>query len=155
MDRQTRESLIAKYIAGYAEIEASLAGITDAEWGAREAPGEWCPREVIHHLADSEMTSAIRLRRMLVEDRPLIQGYDEAQFARVLFYDRPVQASMAAFKAARDSTAEILTRMTDEQWEREATHSASGAYSAGEWLEVYAEHAFEHADQIRRARNAR
>jgi hypothetical protein len=93
----------------------------------------------------------MRLRRMLVEDRPLIQGYDQDEFARVLFYDRPVEASLAAFKAARDTTAEILTRMTDAQWQREATHSESGRYSAHDWLRIYAVHAHEHADQIRRA----
>jgi hypothetical protein len=151
MDRQERARLIERYIGGYGVIVDALAGTSEAELDRREAPGEWCPREVVHHLADSEMTSAIRLRRMLVEDRPLIQGYDQDEFARVLFYDRPIEASLAAFKAARDTTAEILTRMTDAQWQREATHSESGHYSAHDWLRIYAVHAHEHADQIRRA----
>jgi hypothetical protein len=155
MDRQEREALVEQYIAGYQLIVEALAGADDADLDAREAPGEWSPREVVHHLADSEMTSAMRLRRMLVEDRPEIQGYDQDDFARVLFYDRPIEASLAAFKAARETTAEIITRMTDEQWQREAVHSESGRYTALDWLRIYAAHAPEHADQIHRARATR
>jgi hypothetical protein len=132
-------------------IEA-LDGITDKELDARLAPTKWSAREIVHHLADSEMTSAIRLRRLLAEDRPMILGYDQDEFARRLYYDRPVEASLEAFKAARRTTADILERMTETEWAREGTHSESGRYTVEGWLEIYADHAHNHADQIRRAR---
>jgi hypothetical protein len=152
MDRAERDALVAQYVDGYDAVTTALAGITAAEWEGREAPGEWSPREVVHHLADSEMTSAIRLRRLIVEDRPVIAGYDEEAFAQRLFYDRPIDASLAAFKAARDSTAQILHRLSPEDWSREGSHSDSGRYSVEDWLRIYAVHAHDHADQIRRAR---
>jgi hypothetical protein len=152
MDQAERNALIAQYEAGYDAIAASLAGITAAEWDAREAPAEWSPREIVHHLADSEMTSAIRLRRLIVEDEPVIVGYDQEEFARRLFYDRPVEPSLAAFKASRDTTAHILHRLFPDQWSRAGTHSESGRYSVEDWLRTYAAHAHDHADQIRRAR---
>ena len=98
------------------------------------------------------MTSAIRLRRLIAEDAPLIVGYDQEEFARRLFYDRPIDASLDAFKAARACTVEILERLTPEQWTRTGTHSETGTYSVERWLEIYAQHAHGHADQIRRAR---
>jgi len=152
MDHEQRSALIEQYIDGYRVVVAALEG---ADLDAREAPGEWSPRAVVHHLADSEMTSAIRLRRVLVEDRPLVQGYDQDAFAAILFYDRPIEASLAAFKAARDSCAEILTRLNDEQWRREGEHSDSGTYRLSDWLEIYGVHAHEHADQIRRSQQIR
>jgi hypothetical protein len=100
------------------------------------------------------MTSALRLRRLIAEDRPAIQGYDQDEFSRRLYYDRPIQASLDAFRAARQTTAEILERMTDADWAREGTHSESGRYTLERWLEIYAEHAHNHADQICRARGA-
>lgn len=149
-----RRELIEKYRRGYDEVAAALEGAADADLDRRPAPGKWSAREIVHHLADSEMTSAIRLRRLIAEEHAVIQGYDQEQFARVLFYDRPIAASMAAFGAARATTAEILDRLTPEQWTRTGTHSESGAYSVDRWLEIYAEHAHEHAMQIRRARGA-
>lgn len=152
MDGARRAELIARYADGPRLIDEALAGISEAELDARETPGEWSPREVVHHLADSEMTSAIRLRLLLAEDGPTIVGYDQELFARRLRYDRPIVASLAAFRAARAATAELLARLTDADWARAGTHSESGRYGATDWLALYAAHAHEHADQIRRAR---
>lgn len=150
-----RARLIEQYMDGYRVVAEALAGADDAALEAREAPGEWSPREVVHHLADSEMTSAIRIRRVLVEDNPEIQGYDQEAFAARLWYDRPIAHSLGAFRLARASTAELLTRMSDTDWQRTGTHSESGPYSAEDWLRIYAVHAHEHAEQIRRAIGAR
>jgi hypothetical protein len=145
-----REALVQQYKQGFQAVKDALAGATDTDLD-READG-WTARQVVHHLADSEMTSAIRLRRLLFEDRPLIHGYDEDGWSRRLWYStRPIDAALDAFSAARRTTAEILDRMTEEDWAREGTHSESGAYGVVDWLRIYAAHAFDHAEQIRRA----
>jgi len=154
MDRETRQHLVKKYKEGYAQVADALHGAGEAELDARPAPDKWSAREIVHHLADSEMTSAIRLRLLLAEDRPAIRGYDEAEFARKLHYDRPVAASLEAFRAARLTTAEILDRMSESDWAREGTHTEVGRYTVEAWLQIYADHAHNHADQIRRARAA-
>jgi hypothetical protein len=154
MDVTTRNRLIEQYKSGYDEVLASLTNLADGELDVREAPGEWSPREVVHHLADSEMTSALRLRRLIAEEHPTIQAYDQEEFARRLYYDRPIEGSLAAFKAARVTTAEILDRMSESEWSRQGTHSETGAYSVQDWLRIYAEHAYIHAEQIARARTA-
>ncbi len=132
----------------------AVAGAAVGELDVRLAPDEWTPREVVHHLADSEMTSAIRLRKLLAEDSPVIQGYDQEEFARRLHYDRPIAASLTTLHAVRAVTAEFLERLTSDEWTREGTHSESGHYSVDDWLQIYAAHAHDHADQIRRARAA-
>lgn len=154
MSPKTRAELIAMYGAGPDVIDQALAGITPAEWDSPEAPGEWSPRQVVHHLADSETTSGIRLRRVLVEDDPLIQAYDQDAFARMLHYDRDPAPSLALFRAVRSSNAELLAGMTDADWQRRGTHSDSGLYTLGDWLRIYGVHAHEHAAQIGRGRAA-
>jgi len=154
MDAAARRTLIEKYREGYRVVNDALRGISEQELDARPAPDKWSAREIVHHLADSEMTSAIRLRRLIAEERPVIQGYDQDEFARRLAYDRPVQASLDAFRAARQTTAEILERLTETDWTREGIHSESGRYTVERWLEIYAIHAHAHAEQIRRARAA-
>ena len=155
MTPSERAPLIAKYKAGYDEVKNALAGITAAEWDHRPGPGKWSARETVHHLGDSEMMAAMRVRLLLAEDRPKIQAYDQDEFARRLHYDRPPEASLEAFRIARRSTAELLDRLTEAEWAREGTHSERGHYSVEIWLTSYAKHAFTHADQIRRARAAR
>ena len=152
MDAPTRRALIAQYRSGYQEVVDALAGADDAALDRRPGPGTWSAREIVHHLADSEMTSAIRLRRLLAEDNPTIVGYDQEAFARRLHYDRPIAASLEAFRWARETSAEILDRLSDAEWSRTGTHSETGPYGVTRWLEIYAEHARGHAGQIRRAR---
>jgi hypothetical protein len=154
VDLSTRKALVAKYKDGYRAVAEAVAGATDAELDSRPAPGKWTAREIVHHLADSEMTSAVRVRLLLASDRPQIAGYDQEEFARRLHYDRPIDASLAALKAARQTTADILDRISEADWAREGTHSEHGRYGMDTWLGIYGPHAHDHADQIRRARES-
>jgi hypothetical protein len=155
MTPDARQHLIARYKEGFHAVERALAGATPAELDARPAPGKWTAREIVHHLADSEMISAIRLRRLLAEERPTIHAYDQEEYARRLHYDRPIEASLQAFRYARVTSAELLDRLRPEDWAREGIHPEHGPYGVERWLTIYAEHAHNHAAQIARARQAR
>jgi hypothetical protein len=155
MNSQERSKLIAKYKDGYEEVSAALKDFPPDLLTARPLPGKWTACEIIHHLADSESTSANRLRRLLVEDGPVIQGYDQDQFAIQLKYnERDPAPALDVFRAARATTAQLLDIMSDEDWQREGEHTESGPYTAETWLSVYSEHAHNHAAQIRRLRSA-
>ena len=154
MDQKEREKLIAQYRDGYATVAEALHNATEEQLGAKPVPGKWSAREIVHHLADSEMTAAIRLRRLLAEDRPEIKGYDQDEFARRLHYDRPHETSLEAFRYARECTAQLLERLSEADWLREGTHTEAGSYSVEKWLEIYSQHAHRHARQILAARDA-
>ena len=154
MDTATRKKLIDQYKDGYRVVAEALVGATDEELDGRPAPGKWSAREIVHHLADSEMTAAVRLRFVVATESPRIQGYDQDEFARRLHYDRPPETSLELFKAARRATAELMERMTEDEWSREGTHSEHGRYTLPRWLEIYADHAHQHAEQILVARDA-
>jgi hypothetical protein len=151
MKTDRRRLLVEQYRDGHRAITDALAGITEDQLD-RSASGEWTPREIAHHLADSEMMSAIRLRRIVAEHEPLLHGYDEMQFARALTRDRPIAASIEAMRWARESSLQIIERLDDHEWERTATHEESGPYSIDAWLETYAVHPHDHAAQIKRSR---
>jgi len=151
VDETERTALIGRYRTGTAAVEAALAGITDEELDRQPAEG-WTARQIVHHLADSESMAYIRLRRLLAEDHPVIGAYDEPEWARRLHYDRPIDPSIAVLAAVRGASLQLLETLGDEEWARTGTHSESGPYSVEGWLEIYAGHAHDHADQIRGAR---
>jgi hypothetical protein len=155
MTLEERQTLIAQYKAGYTEVAKNLDGFPQESLTAHPIAGKWSAAEIVHHLADSETTSGLRLRRLLVEDHPLIQGYDQDQYAAMLHYtERDIAPSLEAFRAARATTAQLLDLMTEADWHREGTHSESGSYSTEDWLRIYADHAHNHAAQIGRLREA-
>ncbi len=155
MTSQEKQELISRYKDGYNQVAESLEGFPSQSLTAHPIPGKWSAAEIVHHLADSETTSALRLRRLLVEDHPLIQGYDQEAFAARLNYNnRDMAPALEAFRSARATTAQLFDLMSEEDWQREGTHSESGAYTPEDWLQIYAAHAHNHAGQIRRLRDA-
>ena len=153
MDSSERTQLIAQYRDGYRAVAEALLRITPEELDARPGEGRWSARDVVHHLADSEMSAAVRLRQLLAEDRPTFQRSDQDAYAHRLHYDRPHESSLELFRYAREATAELLERMSPEDWAREGIHSTAGPFGAERWLQIYAGHAHKHARQIRAARD--
>jgi hypothetical protein len=154
MNADERATLIERYKEGHRAVMDAFRDIADEELD-RSASGEWTPRQIAHHLADSEMTSGVRLRRLIVEENPVIQGYDEAEFAKRLTSDRPIAPSLEVMRSVRESSAQILERLTEADWRRAGTHSESGPYSVEDWLTIYAAHGHNHAAQIKRSRGSR
>ena len=147
--------LVARYNGGVARIEAALDGITESELDRPSGADQWTARMVTHHLADSETQSYVRLRKLLVEESPAIQGYDEASWAgaAVLGYrTSPIEPSLTVLRAVRAASSRLFEMMTPEDLDRAGVHTQSGAYAVRDWLRIYAEHAEDHAEQIVRAR---
>jgi hypothetical protein len=131
-----------------------VSKITDQNLDTHHAHG-WSARQVIHHMADSETQSYVRLRRLLAEpEGSEIQGYDESAWAECasLGYETlGVEPSLAVIAAVRTSTSQILERLTDDQREMFGIHTESGRYTLADWLEIYTRHPIEHGDQLLRA----
>jgi len=151
MNAEERARLIKQYRDGYRAVVEALDGVTEEELD-RCVDGEWTPRQIAHHLADSEMMSAIRIRRLLAEPQPVLYGYDEKGFAERLTADRPVAPSLEAMRFARETSAQLMERMSEDDWRIVGTHTESGRYAMEDWLRIYAAHPHEHAAQIKRAR---
>jgi hypothetical protein len=153
MTPEERSDLIERYRAGYQEVVDALEGFPAESLAAHPIPGKWSAREIVHHLADSESISAHRLRRLLVEETAVIQGYDQDEYATKLRYnERDMAPALEALRAARATTVQLLKLMSDDDWKREGIHTESGRYTAEIWLTIYAAHAHNHAAQIQRLR---
>jgi hypothetical protein len=113
----------------------------------------WTPRQVIHHMADSEAQSYARLRRLIAEPGTTIQGYDESKWAEnpILNYkSEEIEVSLAVIRAVRQSSYELIKRITENELQNSGVHSESGNYSVKDWLETYTKHPIDHANQIKK-----
>jgi len=146
-----RESRIRRYEQGPALLKAALAKVPEEARQWRPGPGKWSAHEVVCHCADSETTAYARIRFLLAEDKPVIQGYDQDRWAgRLDYHALPIEPALATVEAVRAHTTALLRRLPEQAWSREGTHSESGRYTAEGWLEIYAEHLEKHSRQIER-----
>jgi hypothetical protein len=150
-DGAGRETRIARYEGGPALLSAALAKVPEQARKWRPGPGKWSVHEVVCHCADSETNAYARIRFLVAEDSPAIQGYDQERWAQVFdYHSLPLGPALATVDAVRASTAALLRRLPEPAWAREGTHSQSGRYTAEGWLEIYAEHLEKHTRQIER-----
>ena len=142
---------IAAYEKATEEFLSAVKKLSENDLDRSEGDG-WSPRQVIHHVADSEAQSYARLRRLIVEPGTQIQGYDEGawgEHSTLGYKELPIEISLNVFSAVRASSLEILKRLTPEQLNNEGVHSESGKYSINTWLATYIKHPSEHAEQLK------
>jgi hypothetical protein len=147
--------LLDRYTAG-AELPArAIAGLSREELLSHPVPGTWSVQQVIAHIVDSDLIASDRMKRIAAMDRPLLIGYDEAAFARVLAQDRidPARAC-ELFRLNRLHTADLLRPLPPEAWDRWGVHNEKGKVTLGAMLEDYCGHLDHHlkfVDEKRRA----
>jgi len=150
LDRSEREALIDRYAEGPSRLKAALAKVPAGALQWRPKAGEWSAHEVVVHCADSETNGTARIRYLAAEPDPVvIQGYDEAEWARRFdYHSHPLEPALAVVEAVRANTLALLRRLPEDAWQRGGRHTDSGTYLAEDWLKIYAEHLEIHARQI-------
>jgi hypothetical protein len=144
-----RAPLIAQYADGPRRLREALATVPLEAMTWRPEPGEWSAHEVVVHCSDSETQSASRIRVLVADKDPVIQGYDEAQWARDFDYHaHPLDVALTTVDAVRANTTALLRRLPETAWAKVGRHTESGRYTAEDWLTIYADHLDNHARQI-------
>ena len=144
-------ALLQRYVHGPALLRSTYAALPAKAHAWRPDQKSWSPRMVVCHCADSEMNSAMRLRYVLAEDKPLLVGYDQDRWARELHYSQlPVSQALSAIEAARSWTVALLERVSPDQWSRSGVHTERGLVQAWQFLEDSAQHLETHARQLER-----
>ncbi len=146
------KELAAEYEASTQFFLQLVNSLKEEDLDRSDAEG-WTPRQVIHHVADSEAQSYARLRRLIAEPGTQIQGYDEGKWAEnatLAYSDSDTAASVEVFAAVRKSSHLLLLRLSEAQLDNTGVHTESGEYSVRTWLQTYTNHPKDHADQIRK-----
>jgi hypothetical protein len=81
----------------------------------------------------------------------MLPWVDEAEHARRLHYDRPIETSVGVFGAVVLANLSLAERLSPEEWQRYGMHSQAGRYSVEDWLRKMSAHAHEHVTQLLRA----
>jgi len=147
--------LLERYRRGPEVIATLMTGAAGLELEFKPAPEKWSLRQIVAHMADSEIVAAARFRRVIAEDNPALLAYDQNAWAANLNYaKRKSSESVELFRRIRADCYELLKDLPPETFERKGTHNERGVVTLRELVQTMAEHAESHARQIRQAREA-
>ena len=115
------------------------------------APGKWSIREIMAHLADSELVTGYRYRSILgADDGSPVPAYDQNRWAEAGNYNEiPVANSLASFTALRQTNLRLLESLPASAWDKYGVHAERGRESIRDLVQLAAGHDLNHIAQIR------
>ena len=152
--------IIASYTRGGDEVEAALAGLTEADLDLTRAPDEWSIRQIVHHLAESESLFLMTFKSALAQSGSTFirNPYDQDHWVEALAYkQRAIEPSLALIKATRRHIAQLLQYIPD-YWDRYvllkfASREGEGdKVTVGELLDSMSRHLAHHCAEIQETR---
>ena len=111
-------------------------------------PDGWTIRQVVHHLADTNMNAYIRLKLAITEDKPTIKTYDEAVWAKLEDSQLPVELSTKLLEGLHTRWVTLMRSLPSSSLDRELTHPDMGILTIKKLIALYAWHGNHHLVQI-------
>ena len=123
---------------------------SDAELTKPGPENEWSAAFAIHHLADFEIHFASRFLRIITEENPEIQSYDESLYVDKANYStRNVRKSIQTIEATRNQLGEILGSLSDKDFDRPTKHAEKGQIKLSDLIGYCNDHIKSHLDQVK------
>ena len=145
--------LLERFRRGAEVLAVTLTGAAGEEVDYITAPGKWSIRQILRHVADSEIVGAQRFRHILAEENPTLIGYDQDAWVRNLdYHQRKPAQSLETFRRMRADNHELLKDLPESAFERTGNHSQRGRLSLRQLVETYADHAESHGRQLQSIR---
>jgi DinB superfamily len=141
-----REEILKTLRATPVVLRVLVSGVDEGQLRRRPAPGEWAIIEVVGHLADTEERALTRVRRMLGEDNPLLEPFDQKALAEQRRYlDLDLRGELDRLEELRRQHVAELEALDGPGWERTGRHGEHGELS----VELYETHvAAEEVDHL-------
>lgn len=145
--------LLERFRRGAELLAVVLTGVYGEEEDFVPAPGKWSIRQIMAHVADGELVGAHRMRAVIAEENPTLTAYDENAWARNLDYARrKPKTSLESFRRVRAENYELLKDLPESAFARSGEHTENGRMTLAQILEMYAQHAENHARQMQAIR---
>ena len=130
-------------------VVGELAGLGE-DGGWHFAPGEWCAREVVGHLIESERRGfAGRIRSMLDEDRPTSETWDQSVVARERHdCDKESRALVDEFVTLRRESVAMVKKLDVAALRRSGVHRKVGELFVPDLLHEWVHHDRNHTKQL-------
>jgi hypothetical protein len=116
---------------------------------------EWSPANIIHHIADAEAHFYIRYLRVLTENLPTTEFFDEDAYPELLHYEkRDVNASIALIESIRAASISLFNNFKEEDWQRKGLTSDGNEFVLIALIKKARSHINDHANQLSAALEA-
>lgn len=139
------DDVIDRYEYGGRLLTLAVEGLTPGQGRERVGPGAWSISELVAHMLDSDLVGIDRMKRVIAEENPTLQAYDEnAWIARLDSRSMPMDEAAELFAANRKWMARVLRHCTEADFARSGRHTEDGPKTLANLLATYVSHLDHH-----------
>ena len=130
-------------------LRETLEGISEEDYLKTYREGAWNVRQLVHHIADSQLNMYQRLKLALTDDYPTVPAFDENKWAVQPDTTLPVEVSIKMLEAINERVVALGKTLTLDQLNRGFIHKVNGKVTVATKLKKLAWHEEHHLAHIK------
>src|SRR5690606_2456782 len=123
--------------------------LSEEQLGKTYREGAWTVRQLVHHIADSQLNMYQRLKLALTDDNPTVPAFNEEKWAMQPDNELPVESSIKMLEGINERVVALGQTLTQEQLARVFTHQTNGEIKVSTKVTKLAWHEEHHLAHIK------
>lgn len=129
-------------------LRGTVDSLNDEELTKTYREGAWTVRQLVHHIADSQLTMYQRLKLALTDDHPTAPAFDQEKWAVLPDTELPVEPSIKMLEGINERIVALGNSLTEEQLQRTFIHQVNGEITVAKKVAKLAWHEAHHLAHI-------
>ena len=130
-------------------LRETVDTLSDEELNKTYREGAWTVRQLVHHIADSQLNMYQRLKLALTDENPVVPGFSEEKWAIQPDTMLPVESSIKMLEGLNERIVSLGQDLTEEQLKRVFTHQTNGEITVAKKVAKLAWHEEHHLAHIK------
>ncbi|MEK3975940.1 YfiT family bacillithiol transferase [Psychrobacillus sp. FSL K6-1267] len=130
-------------------LRETVDSLSDEELSKIYRDGSWTVRQLVHHIADSQLNMYQRLKLALTDENPTVPAFDQEKWAIQPDTKLPIESSIKMLEGINERIVSLGYSLTEEQLDRAFTHQENGKITAATKVAKLAWHEEHHLAHIK------
>ena len=130
-------------------LRETVDTLSDGDLSNTYREGAWTVRQLVHHIADSQLNMYQRLKLALTDENPTVPAFDEEKWAILPDTQLPIESSIKILEGINERVVPLGHSLTEEQLDRFFTHRTNGKITVATKVAKLAWHEEHHLAHIK------
>ncbi|MDQ0160023.1 YfiT family bacillithiol transferase [Alkalibacillus salilacus] len=130
-------------------LRATVDGLNDSDLKKTYRDGSYSVRQLVHHIADSQLIMYQRLKMALKEDNPTVSTFDQNKWVVLPDSKLPIESSIKMLEGINERIVALGTSLKEEELTRVFTRADEGKISVATKLAKLSWHEEHHLEHIK------
>ena len=130
-------------------LRETVDSLSEEELRKTYREGSWNIRQLVHHIADSQLNMYQRLKLALTDENPTVPAFDQDKWAIQPDTQLPVESSIKMLEGINERIVSLGHSLTEEQLNRTFTHQENGEITVATKIAKLAWHEQHHLAHIK------